>query len=456
MRLLMLILTGGDCRDQCASMGSRPFIKARLRRLASFERFLLDRSASTAVVFATAIVPLFISIGVAVDFSRAHSAKSALQAVADQAAMFGASQFRGNVSKASEIEVKVNAFITSSLDLKHLSGAANPNVTVSVDMIEREVAVSLNAPMPTTLMALADYQTIDVGVSARAAANESPVNVCVLALDPYRINAVYMKGSGQVAAPKCWFWANSSVQSQAMMFQGSFQSVAAGYCSAGDHLIQSALVSPKPTDFCDPVADPFADWTPPLMPATCNYGVQDGAIVGMTLNISGTVTLSPGRYCGPIKVNGGNVVLQPGRYFFSDGTVTFSTSGEIVGEAVYLHFGGSVPNYSITASTALRLYATTDARLQRIVIYKEPTFGGKSKSSATGNSDTYIDGAIYLPGDDFLLAGNTKVHADKAETSIVALGVEIQGNTYFEITPDPDFQAQGDFRTVTAVRLLPQ
>lgn len=127
-----------------------------------------------------------------------------------------------------------------------------------------------------------------------------------------------------------------------------------------------------------------------------------------------------------------------------------------MGEGVYLHFGGSVPNYSVTASTTLSLYATTDPSLRRIVIYKEPPFGGKSKSSITGNSDTYIDGAIYLPKDDFLLAGNTKVHADKAETSIVALGVEIQGNSYFEITPDPDFQAQGDFRTVTAVRLLPQ
>ncbi len=50
-------------------------------------RFAADRTGAIAVVFALTLVPMLMAVGAAVDYSRAASLRSDLQAAADAAAL---------------------------------------------------------------------------------------------------------------------------------------------------------------------------------------------------------------------------------------------------------------------------------------------------------------------------------------------------------------------------------
>ncbi len=69
-----------DARDPGA-----PRLAARLRRLAGALR--ADRAGNTTLVFALAVLPIFGSVGAAIDYSRASSARTAMQAALDATAL---------------------------------------------------------------------------------------------------------------------------------------------------------------------------------------------------------------------------------------------------------------------------------------------------------------------------------------------------------------------------------
>src|SRR3954469_4010739 len=49
--------------------------------------FRVDRSGNVALIFALALIPVFGAVGVAVDYSRANAARTAMQAALDAAAL---------------------------------------------------------------------------------------------------------------------------------------------------------------------------------------------------------------------------------------------------------------------------------------------------------------------------------------------------------------------------------
>ncbi|MGH1419898.1 MAG: Tad domain-containing protein [Hyphomicrobiaceae bacterium] len=411
-----------------------------------------DNSGSTTLLFAFSLIPLLLAAGVAFDSSRGVSADNHLQLIADGAALQGVNRFRDPTATKNDVLTAIDQYMEAKLDDKELYNSTPPIKNISVNEKDYIISVELTSKLPTSIMAITSIDWIDIGAIAEAQAIEGPARICVLALDPTQVDAIYMHGAGAVNAPDCWFWANSYQQAQAMMFEGGFSTTAAGYCSVGAHSISNAAVSPAPTDDCPVVPDPFANWSPPYVPIACDFGIDNGNVVGTTINGSGTVTLTPGRYCGTTRINGADVELSPGQYFFTDGDVSIGGNANVTGDEVYLHFGQGVTQYDIKATAEFRISAMTDPDLERIVIYKDPTTP-KGKSSIGGNSDVFIDGAIYLPNDDFHLSGNTAVRVERARTSIVALSVEFVGSTVFEITPDPEFKINNGIRLFSDVRL---
>ena len=76
--------------DKAAPIARRIVSRARgfAARLARYARmFGADRGGNTTVIFAIAVLPIFGSVGAAVDYSRANNARTAMQAALDATAL---------------------------------------------------------------------------------------------------------------------------------------------------------------------------------------------------------------------------------------------------------------------------------------------------------------------------------------------------------------------------------
>ena len=236
------------------------------------------------------------------------------------------------------------------------------------------------------------------------------------------------------------------------MFQGSGTATSAGFCATGAAVTNSSVVvSPIPQSNCGTIQDPLVSWIPPSVPATCDFGIVNGSIVGLTISSSAVATLSPGRYCGATKVNAATVVLQPGRYYFTDGTLSINATADVTGDGVYIHIDQSAKSLSINGSAILRLTNSSDPDLKGVVLFKSPDpLGAKFKSNINGGSDEFFSGIVYMPKDDFLMGGNTQVRMTQIpDMTLIADTVEFSGGARFEISADLTAGVGKDILSIT-------
>ena len=95
---------------------------------AKFLHFCRDRDGSLAPVFALMLTPMLIAVGASVDYSRANSIKSTLQATPDAAVLAGAKV--GVTSGGSDWSQLAQNIFQSNLAVKHPM-AATPTFTVN-------------------------------------------------------------------------------------------------------------------------------------------------------------------------------------------------------------------------------------------------------------------------------------------------------------------------------------
>ena len=271
-------------------------------------------------------------------------------------------------------------------------------------------------------------------------------SLCVLALHKAAANAIQIDGSADVEAPECAFMANSPTVAQAVYFKGSGRTVGKSFCAVGDHTISGGrTVWPAPMDFCPPVLDPFADWTPPKE-GPCDFRSKRDFIVSAL----GEVRLQPGHYCTRVDVSANTIVLEPGSYFFSD-SVTFNASQTVTGNNVYLQFTDQSTEFRMNGSANVTLTKTANTKLRDIVIYIDPASQITPGLFVSGNADLALVGAIYAPKHDVYLTGRTTLYGTGIQTAIIASKVYLSGNTFVAIDPLPSMEKIGD---AVAVRLI--
>jgi Flp pilus assembly protein TadG len=86
-------------------------LRNRLRGAAS--RFAVAENGNIAVIFAIALVPLIGFIGVAIDYTRANSARSSMQAALDSTALMLSKDLAQGTISASQIAAKAQAYFTA-------------------------------------------------------------------------------------------------------------------------------------------------------------------------------------------------------------------------------------------------------------------------------------------------------------------------------------------------------
>jgi Flp pilus assembly protein TadG len=157
-------------------------------------RFLQDRRANVAPMLALAALPLMTAGGMAIDYTRANSTKTAFQSALDATALALAKQGASSLSGAA-LQTQASSYVNALFGHPE---AKNVAVTATASTSGgSQVTVSGTAVIPTDFMGIIGYSSLSIGGTATATWGNNRLRVA-LVLD----NTGSMADSGKMTALK--------------------------------------------------------------------------------------------------------------------------------------------------------------------------------------------------------------------------------------------------------------
>lgn len=383
--------------------------------------------ANVAIPGAVMFVGLLALVGGALDLMSVSNQKSALQDLADNAALAAVHELAVSVEDTSRAEAVALHYAQSS-------EWTLTKIETDVDLDAREVTVSLAAKPNTNFPEMFDNMD-DLTATATARLSGRGGNICMIGLSPEAMSTLRLRSRSRITADTCAIYSNSS--SEASMWIDSTAQVSAELiCVAGgykggavngnklDEDLRSAM-----TEDCLPVNDPLAMRLRPAVGA-CDY---------TDTVIKNSKTLSPGVYCGGITVDGGQATLEPGEYILTGGPLHVSRNGTLIGEHVGFYLSGPDARLEFDYDSNIDVSAPKEGTLTGLLLFSSPydmTTEKKNARRVSGvqKADHYIRsdnarrlvGTIYLPNGKLLIDGRKPI-ADRSEyTVIIADTFELQ------------------------------
>ncbi len=160
----------------------------------------------------------------------------------------------------------------------------------------------------------------------------------------------------------------------------------------------------------------------------------------VTITSTTQATLSQGTYAGGFQVSC-TTVLQPGIYVINGGRIKITGQHQVTGAGVmfilkngaYFDFAGG-SNVTLTAATSAQLTsvgglsAAQGAQFAGMLIYEDrASQGSNNRNTLNGNSNTVLNGKIYLPKSDIRFSGTASVTS--ACLLIAAARITLEGTT---------------------------
>ena len=142
-------------------------ITSRFR--AAVRRFIGANEGNIAVIFAIAAIPVISFVGAAIDYSRANSARSSMQAALDSTALMLSKDLSEGLITAAQVNTKATAYFTAlytNPDAKSVS--INATYTAS-STIGSNIVVNGSGSVTTDFMKVAGWPNINFSTSSTAA-----------------------------------------------------------------------------------------------------------------------------------------------------------------------------------------------------------------------------------------------------------------------------------------------
>jgi Flp pilus assembly protein TadG len=160
-----------------------------------FARFFADRKGGVAPLLALGIVPLVAAVGASIDYSRASSTRSAMQAAGDAAALMLAKSASG--LDPSQLQSSANAYFLANFT--NHPEAQNVQVTASYGQGSSgfNVTIGASATVPTSFLTIWGFSQIPISTTGVVKWNNAKLRVA-LVLD----NTGSMAQSGKLTALK--------------------------------------------------------------------------------------------------------------------------------------------------------------------------------------------------------------------------------------------------------------
>ena len=159
-----------------------------------FARFFHDRKGGVAPLLAICIVPLVTAAGAAIDYSRAGSVRTSMQAAGDATALMLAKGATG--MNPTQLQASASAYFQANF---HRSEAINPQVTANFSQGPNGMVVTVNgsANVRTLFMGMVGFPQISIETTGTVNWNNSKLRVA-LVLD----NTGSMSSAGKLTALK--------------------------------------------------------------------------------------------------------------------------------------------------------------------------------------------------------------------------------------------------------------
>ena len=399
-----------------------------------WSQFQRREDGQVAVMFGLAILPLAAAVGVAVDYSHGNQIRTSLQKALDSAVLAAAIDGTPNWRTAA-----LNSF----------NGNANPkgsSVRTPTFTLEKDVySGSVSALTETSFMGVVGVYSLTV--SATSAATTAKTPLCVLALNAFDTGAFDMNGNSKFNGPTCAVQANTKAN-KGMTQEGKPTAVAKRFGVSGAHTGDNYSTPPK--DGSAAVTDPYASIPFPPYDA-CGSKVGKGLVIQ-----GGSTTLSPGTYCGGIRVKSqASVTLQPGIYVMVDGSFWLDGGSYVFGREVVIAFTGDDATLRIWGDSTIDLTSPTSGTYKNFQFFQNPNDdkgrGAWVSIGGNGNTDDKSkaswDGIAYFPTQNFWVYGNTVVNMNSPSMSLVAGQVWVQGNATMNVTNDNPRKLSGISQT---------
>lgn len=388
--------------------------------LGSLRSVATDRNGGVAPLLALGAIPLLMSVGAAVDFSRASADRTAMQSALDSVALATVRAIAQN-TPVPDAQSLFNSLLTKS-EVKNVAVSATTNSTSA----GTTVSLTAQGILATAFMRLAGMSQLAIGVSS-SAYTEKQTDGCVLALSKTASPAVSLGGSTTVGLSGCTLYSNST--SATAVSVGGSASLTADMIGA----VGGVSASASNVDLTDgiathlsPIADPYADVQVPSFSgcAQTNFKVKSDT------------TIDAGVYCNGISINAGaTLTLNPGVYFIDRGSLSINGGGALVGTGVTLIFTSSTgANYAtatINGNATINLTAPSSGLTAGIVVMMDRNAPLGTSLSLSGGSTQTFGGAIYAPSAAVSYAGGASTSASC--TQIIGDTVTFTGNSNLAI-----------------------
>lgn len=402
----------------------RYFNPSRLRAL------WRDRVGGIFIYTAVAAPVIFGFAGVSIDVGVWYANMRLTQAATDSAAIAGALEVLRSDSNSMAIVNAVNqdlgdnGFGTSHGDTVtiYYPPIAGPNAG-STDSVEIIVV------RPTASLFGEVLFAGGANVTARAVAMADINDTCVWSLNPSASGAVTVSGGAQVNLG-CGVLVNSNNPSA--LTQGGSSCLNSTEIRVVGDVSGGSCMSSTPLTGVTPIIDPLATVQAP------SYG---GCDFPNTINVNSgqTRNLTPGVYCGAIRVTDGTVNFASGLYVLDGAELNLGGQSHVTGIDVSFYLTPNVDTnpeaITINAGADVTLKAPADGPLPGILFYHDRN-APKVTHKLNGGSNMDLEGIIYFPSADLHFSGGSDL--DSTTSLIIADTVTFTGNTEigdFENTP---------------------
>jgi Flp pilus assembly protein TadG len=403
--------------------------------------FVYDSRGSVGVIFGMVALVVFAAAGAAVDYGRASSTRTALQAATDASATAAAS----SASDGDPISLATDVF--------RANYTGSPAPGVSVAGTGQKVTVTATVTLRTSRMAAAGIEEVEVATSSEAVAYDVPL--CVLLLETTQFG-LYADSDARLDANKCGVYVNSKHKSQALYANSSHITAADVLVVGGSEVSGGGTVTPAPTEGVSEKADPMADLPEPVeVSAPCDY-------TDFTVNNAQTKTMSPGVYCKKTLINsGGTAIMLPGVYVFRGGEFLVNSRSTVSGSEVMLFFADKDARLNVNSGSTFQVSAPKSGTYEGVLLFQSRHPSTKSAPPHIVNSDsnTEVGGAIYLPNGIFEVNSLSDPSVAADYTAIIARQMVLNSKGAVQVranfpgdTPLPPLLA--DFRATASARLV--
>lgn len=377
--------------------------------------FAESQNGNVALLFSLALPVLLALTGLAVDSAHFYNQQAHLQSVADSTALAVAKEMHLFLDNPDTLKESGESRVETLLAEDGLAGLPH-KTEVRVDTkqghAQVEIAMEARSFLPAEVWG---DNPIRVTADARTFGD---VRLCVLGLDESNADTVELDSGALLTAPECAVQSNSA-HPDGMSVDGGSVMLSQFICTSGGYDGSPDSYLPAPETDCPVLDDPLALRTPPTV-AGCDY-------LDTSLS-TGTYSISPGTYCGGLKLTGNaEVTAEPGIYIITGGDLRVDNNATLMGEDVSFYFADDIAVINFKDKAVVELSAPEDGPMAGLLFYENPAAPIGRNFEISSDAARKLLGTIYLPRGVFKGGGKGKIAALSAYTIIVAHRIDLQG-----------------------------